>query len=77
MAWQFGKHHSPTMSDLNKKSCKLFVADLAFYNDSTLKDELWKEKMSAFKAAKKKIFTSVFLNVCGNDISLKFYGLIF
>ena len=36
----FGKHHNPTMFGINKRSCNLFMAGLAFYNHSTLKGSL-------------------------------------
>ena len=37
MTWRFAKYHNPIMSRINKRSYKLLVAGLTFYNHSKLK----------------------------------------
>ena len=50
------------MSGINKRSYKLSVVGLTFYDHPTLKGSLRKrkKKMKVFKATKERTFTSVF-----------------
>ena len=55
---------NPTMRGINKRSYNFFVANLNFYNDSTLKESLiWREKRwTFFRLQRKKTLASVFWN---------------